>query len=162
MLLMKVGVAPWAEYSPKKMEMGMEKMTEMTRARKEVARVPTRKGNAPNSLLTGSHVALKRNRIPKFRMAGKDAMTSEKKMANRRSRTNAPVMESILRKEDSESTGLCQRIVSVLAPSTRTSALLWFIFHIPLFYHGVDVFGWKTKPLKITLRRVSRKTREKG
>jgi hypothetical protein len=154
MLLMKVGVAPWAEYSPKNMEMGMEKMTEMTRARKEVARVPTRKGKAPNSLLTGSHVALKKNRIPKFRMAGKDAMTSEKKMANRRSRTNAPVMESILLKEDSESTGLCQRIVSILAPSTRTSALLWFIFHIPLFYREVDAFGWKTKPLKITLRRV--------
>src|SRR4030042_3740239 len=161
-LLMNVGVAPWAEYSPKKMEMGMEKTTEMTRARKEVARVPTRKENAPNSLLTGSHVAPKRNRIPKFRMAGKDVMTRVKKMASRRSRTNAPVMESILRKEDSESTGLCPRIVSLLAPSTRTSALLWFIFRIPLFYHEVDVFGWKTKPLKITLRRVSRNTREKG
>src|SRR4030043_931123 len=102
MLLMKVAVDPCAEYSPRKMEIGMEKTTERTRARKEVARVPTRKGNAPNSLLTGSHVALKRNRIPKFRMAGKDVMTSEKKMASRRSRTNAPAMESILRKEYSD------------------------------------------------------------
>jgi hypothetical protein len=154
MLFMKVAVDPRAEYSPRKMEMGIEKITEMMRARKEVARVPTTKGNAPNSFLTGSHVVLKRNRIPKFRMAGNDAMTSEKKMANRRSRINAPVMESIVRKEDSESTGLCQRIVSVLVLNTRTSALLWFIFHIPLFYHQVDVFGWKTKPLKITLIRV--------
>jgi hypothetical protein len=48
------------------MEMGMENTTEMTSARKEVARVPTRKGNAPNSFLTGSHVVLKKNPIPKF------------------------------------------------------------------------------------------------
>src|SRR5208337_1005899 len=126
MLLMKVAVVPWAEYSPRKMETGMEKTTEMTRAIKEVARVPTRKGNAPNSFLTGSHVELKRNRIPKFRMAGKEAMVSEKKMANRRTRTNAPAMKSILRKEDSESAGLCQCIVFFSALSTRTSALLRF------------------------------------
>src|SRR4030042_5653904 len=129
MLLMKVAVAPWAEYSPKKMEMGMEKTTEIIRARKEVARVPTRKGNAPNSLLTGSHVALKRNRIPKFRMEGKEAMTSEKKMVSSRSRTTTPAMESILRKEDSESAGFRQCIVSALAPSTRTSALRSFIIY---------------------------------
>jgi hypothetical protein len=121
---MKVAIDPWAEYSPRKMEMGMEKTTEMTRARKEVERVPTIKGNAPNSFLTGSHVELKINRIPKLRMAGKEAMIREKKMASRRSRTNAPAMKSILRKEDSESAGLCQRIVSVLALTTRTSALL--------------------------------------
>jgi hypothetical protein len=131
MLLMKVAVDPWAEYSPRKMEMGMEKTIEMTRARKDVARVPTRKGNAPNSFLTGSHVALKRNRTPKVRMAGKEAMIREKKMASRRTKRNAPAMESILRKEDSESAGLRQRIVSLLVPSIRTSALLWFIFHIP-------------------------------
>jgi hypothetical protein len=77
-------------------------------------------------------VALKRNRIPKFLMAGKEAMIREKSMASRRSRTNAPAMDSILRKEDSESAGLRQRIVSVSAPSTRTSALLWFIFHVLL------------------------------
>jgi hypothetical protein len=114
------------------MEMGREKMTEMTRAKKEVARVPTTKGNAPNSLLTGSHVALKRNPIPKLRMAGKEAIIRERKMASRRSSTNAPAANSILRKEDSESAGFRQRIVSVLALSTRTSALLWFIFHVPL------------------------------
>jgi hypothetical protein len=90
MLLMKAGVAPRAEYSPKKMEMGNEKIIEMIRAKKEVARVPTRKGNAPNSLLTGSHVALKRNRIPKFRMEGKEAMTSERKIAKRRTETQPP------------------------------------------------------------------------
>jgi hypothetical protein len=131
MLLMKVAVVPWAEYSPRKMEIGMEKATEMTRARKEVARVPTRKGNAPNSLFTGSHVELNRNRIPKFRMEGKEAMTREKNIATRRSRTNTPAMESIFRKDDSESAGLRQRIVFVLDPSNKTSALLWFIFHLP-------------------------------
>jgi len=124
MLLMKVAVDPCAEYSPRKMEIGREKTTEMTRARKDVVRVPTTKGNAPNSLLTGSHVELNRNRIPKFRMDGKEAMIREKKMANRRSRTNAPAMVSIFRKEDSESAGLCQRIVIVLPLSIRTSAPL--------------------------------------
>jgi hypothetical protein len=131
MLLMKVAVDPCAEYSPRKMEIGKEKTTEMTRARKEVARVPTRKGNAPNSLFTGSHVELNRNRIPKFRMDGKEATTREKNMATRRSKTNAPALESSFRKDDSESAGLRQGIVFVLDPSTRTSALLWFIFHLP-------------------------------
>jgi hypothetical protein len=111
MLLIKVVVDPWAEYSPRKMEMGMEKTTEMTRARKEVARVPMRKGNAPNSLFTGSHVELKRNRIPKFRMDGREAMTREKNTAMRRSEINPPAAESIFRKEDSESMG-CLWIVT--------------------------------------------------
>src|SRR5512139_1304973 len=107
MLLMKVAVDPCAEYSPRKMEIGMEKTTEMTRATKEVARVPTRNGNAPKSLFTGSHVELKRNRIPKPRIDGKEAMTREKNTAMRRSKINTPVAESIFRKEDSESMGLC-------------------------------------------------------
>jgi hypothetical protein len=126
MLLMKVAIDPLAEYSPKKMEMGREKRIEMIRAKKEVASVPTIKGNPPNSFLTGSHVELKRNRIPKFRIAGKEAMNSEKKMASRISRTKAPATESIFRKQDSDNTGLCQRqrIVSVSTPNTRTSALL--------------------------------------
>ena len=124
MLLMKVAVVPWGEYSPRKMEIGMEKTTEMTRARKEVARVPRRKGNAPNSLFTGSHVELNRNRIPKFRMDGNEAMTREKNMATRRIRTNTPAMESIFRNADSESAGLRQRIVFVLDPSIKNSALV--------------------------------------
>jgi hypothetical protein len=90
MLFIKVDVVPSVEYSPRKMEMGREKTTEMMRARKEVARVPTRKGKAPNSFLTGSHVVLTRNRIPKFRMAEKEAMTNEKKMAKRRTKTQLP------------------------------------------------------------------------
>jgi len=108
----------------------MEKTIEMTRARKEMARVPRRKGNAPNSLFTGSHVELNRNRIPKFRMDGKEAMTREKNMATRRSRTNTPTMVSIFRNNDSESTGLCQRIMFVLDPNIKNSALLSFIFHV--------------------------------
>src|SRR5512139_3319024 len=131
MLLMKVAVVPWVAYSPRKMEIGMEKTTEMMSARKEVARVPTRKGNAPNSAFTGSHVELNRNPIPKFRMAGKEAMAREKNMAIKRSRTNTPATDSIFRNDDSESAGLCHCIVFVLDPSTRNSALLWFIFHVP-------------------------------
>jgi hypothetical protein len=140
MLLMKVAVVPWVEYSPRKIEIGREKTTEMTSARKEVARVPTTNGNAPNSLLTGSHVEVKRNRIPKSRMAGKEAITNEKKMASKRSSINTPAMDSILRKKDSESAGLCQRIVSVLTPSARTSALLRFIFHVPFILSSSEWF----------------------
>jgi hypothetical protein len=40
-------------------------------------------------------------------MAGKDAMTREKNTAMRRSKINTPAAESIFRKEDSESMGLC-------------------------------------------------------
>jgi hypothetical protein len=90
MLFINVDVAPWVKYSPNKMEMGIEKMTEMIRAEKEVTRVPTRKGNAPNSPLTGSHVVLKKKRIPNFRMAGKEAMTNERKMAKRRTKIQLP------------------------------------------------------------------------
>jgi len=107
MLLMKVDAAPLAEYSPRKMEMGMEKTTEMTRARKEVASVPIRNGNAPNSLRTGSHVELKRNPIPKLRTAGSEAMRREKKIAMSRSKIKTPAAESIFRKEVSESMDLC-------------------------------------------------------
>jgi hypothetical protein len=57
-------------------------------------------------------------------MDGKEAMTREKNMATRRSRTNTPVMESIFRKDDSERAGLRQCIVFVLDLSTRNSALL--------------------------------------
>ena len=121
---MKVAVVPWGKYYPRKMEIGMEKTTEMTRARKEVAKVPTINGNAPNSLLTGSHVVLKRKRIPKFRMAGKEPMTREKKMASRISRTNTPAMDSIFRNDGSERVGLRQCVVFVLDLSTRNSALL--------------------------------------
>ena len=32
MLLMKVGTLPWVKYSPKKMEMGREKKTEMNKS----------------------------------------------------------------------------------------------------------------------------------
>jgi hypothetical protein len=106
MLFINVGAAPLAKYSPKKIEIGIEKTTEMRRARKEVARVPTRKGKAPNSFLTGSQVVLPRNRIPKFLRAGKEAMVNERKMANRRTKTQPPATKSILRKEVSEKVDL--------------------------------------------------------
>jgi hypothetical protein len=113
MLLIKVDAAPLVKYSPRKMDIGMEKTIEMTRARKEVASVPTRNGNAPNSLRTGSHVELKKNQIPKLRIAGSEAMRREKKIARRRSKIKAPAAESIFRKEDSESMGLCVMTVLI-------------------------------------------------
>jgi hypothetical protein len=90
MLFTNVDRIPRVEYSPKKMEIGMEKIAEMIRARKEVARVPTRNGNAPNSSRTGSHVVSKKKPAPKFRRAGKEAMAREKKMARRSTRIQTP------------------------------------------------------------------------
>jgi hypothetical protein len=116
---MKVDAAPLTEYSPRKMDIGMEKTTEMMRARKEVARVPTRNKNAPNSLLTGSHVELKKNPIPKLRIAGSEVMRREKKIARRRSKIKAPAAESIFRKEDSETMGLC--VMTVLIRKTSNT-----------------------------------------
>jgi hypothetical protein len=40
--------APSLKYSPRNMEIDIENGIEMKRARKEVIRVPTRKGKAPN------------------------------------------------------------------------------------------------------------------
>jgi hypothetical protein len=83
-LFINIDAVPCLKYSPKKMEMGREKMSERIRAKKEVARVPMRKGRAPNSLLTGSHVIPTRNPRPKCRMAGREESNSEKKIATRR------------------------------------------------------------------------------
>jgi hypothetical protein len=83
-LFINIDAAPCLKYSPKKMEMGREKTIEMIRAKKEVARVPTRKARAPNSPLTGSHVVPARNLRPKCRMAGREENNSEKKIATRR------------------------------------------------------------------------------
>jgi hypothetical protein len=65
MLFIKVHVAPRVKYSPKKIEVGRERKTEKIRAKKETISVPTTKGSAPNSPLTGSHVDPERNPTPK-------------------------------------------------------------------------------------------------
>jgi hypothetical protein len=126
MLFINVDAAPLVKYSPKKMEMGIENTTEMIRARKEVARVPTRKGKAPNSSLTGSHVVLPRNRTPKFLRAGKEAMANERKMAKRRTTTQTPAMKSSLRKDDSESPNFHPTILFLRTIPKETPALRSF------------------------------------
>ena len=146
---MKVAVDPWAEYSPRKMEIGMEKTTEMTRARKEVARVPTRKGNAPNSLFTGSHVELKRNRIPKFRMAWKGGNDQRKEDGHQEKQDKHSRNGQYFPKGRFRECGFTpahRLCFSPQAPELRLCCGSFFMSH--LFYHEADVFGWKTKPLR--------------
>jgi hypothetical protein len=90
-LLIKVEMGPSLEYSPKRMEMGREKKVEIARAKKDTNKVPTINGSAPNSLLTGSQVVLMRNPRPKLRIEGMEANTNDKKIANKRIRTEAPI-----------------------------------------------------------------------
>jgi len=124
----------------------MEKTTEMMSARKEVARVPTRKGNRQIQPLPDPIVEL--NREPEFQNCewqGKEAMAREKNMAIRRSRTNTPAMDSIFRKDDSESAGLCHCIVFVLDPIPEAQLCCGSFFMYHLFYHEADISGWKNR-----------------
>ena len=72
---------PLVKYSPKNIEMEREKGIEIKRAKKEVKRVPTRKGSAPNRLNTGSQVFPKRKPIPNSLIEGIECTRSDKKIA---------------------------------------------------------------------------------
>jgi hypothetical protein len=58
------------------MAIAKEKGIEIINARKEVSNVPIKKGKAPYTLLTGSHVLLQRYFSPKFLIEGRDSMIS--------------------------------------------------------------------------------------
>src|SRR4030042_5519396 len=90
-LLIKVEIRPSLKYSPKKMERGSEKKVDIARAKRDTNKVPMTNGSAPNSLLTGSHVVLVRKPMPKLRIAGREANTSDKRIATKRMPTQAPV-----------------------------------------------------------------------
>jgi hypothetical protein len=81
MFLRKEANGPSLKYSPRKMEMAKEKGRQMSRERKEVKSVPTRNGNAPNSLDTGFHVLLKKNVRPKALSEGKELIRRLTNMA---------------------------------------------------------------------------------
>lgn len=61
--------------------MAREKGRQMSKERKEVKSVPTRKGNAPNSLDTGFHVLLKKKERPKALREGKECRSRLRDMA---------------------------------------------------------------------------------
>jgi len=63
---------PSLKYSPRKIEMAREKGRQMSKERKEVKSVPTRKGNAPNSFDTGSHAFPKKKERPKALSEGNE------------------------------------------------------------------------------------------
>lgn len=79
--LRKEESGPSLKYSPRKMEMAKENGRQTSRERQEVKSVPTRKGNAPNSLDTGFHVLLKKKERPKVPSDGKEYMNRLRNIA---------------------------------------------------------------------------------
>ena len=67
------------------MDMEREKGMEIKSAQKEVSSVPTKKGRAPNTPNTGSHVLEKKKLIPNFLVEGKEFMERVVKMERRSS-----------------------------------------------------------------------------
>ncbi len=59
----------------------MEKGVEISNAKKEVRSVPIKKGNAPYSSATGSHVLFKKKSAPNALSDGRELMSKVKKMA---------------------------------------------------------------------------------
>jgi hypothetical protein len=59
----------------------MENGVEISNANKEVFKVPNKKGNAPNLLVTGSHSPVVKNLNPKALMEGNEETMRVKKTA---------------------------------------------------------------------------------
>lgn len=78
--------------------MAREKGRQMRRERKEVKSVPTRNGNAPNSLDTGFHVLLKKKERPKALREGKECRSRLKNMATSKTTIAKAEKKSVFRK----------------------------------------------------------------
>jgi len=89
-LLKKFEINPSLKYSPRKMEMAMEKGMEIKRAIIDVISVPYKKGRAPNFSREGSQCLLIKKLIPKVLMDGIEAIKSVENMARRRTIIDSP------------------------------------------------------------------------
>ena len=87
-LLRNVGNAPSLKYSPRKIEIAIEKGIQIKIAMNDVTRVPRRKGSAPNFSAAASQVVPQKKVKPKVLMAGMDATRSVKRIARRRTTMN--------------------------------------------------------------------------
>ena len=83
-LLRTEEIVPFLKYSPKKTEIEREKGSEMRRERKDVRRVPTKKGRAPNSPNTGSQVFPNRKAVPNALSDGSESTARVMKIERRR------------------------------------------------------------------------------
>jgi hypothetical protein len=80
----------------RKRDIPKEKGMVMMRARKEVTRVPTMNGKAPNSLVMGFQMSLTRKEKPKALMEGRDitTMVMNPPVTKRRTRVAMPLDRS--------------------------------------------------------------------
>jgi len=83
-LLRMEETVPFLKYYPRKIEIEREKGSEMRRERKDVRRVPTRKGRAPNSPNTGSHVFPNKKLVPNALSEGSESTVKVMKIETSR------------------------------------------------------------------------------
>jgi hypothetical protein len=81
-LLMNVDTALSLKYSPRKIDMEIEKGIDMISAMNEVRSVPARNGRAPNRSDEASHVFPAKKPAPKVFIDGIDVTRSVKKIAS--------------------------------------------------------------------------------
>jgi hypothetical protein len=83
-LLRNAEKAPSLRYSPRKMEIEIEKGIQIKIAMNDVMRVPRRNGRAPNFSAAASQVVPQKNVRPKVLIAGIEATRSVARIARRR------------------------------------------------------------------------------
>jgi hypothetical protein len=88
-LLRNAGKAPSLKYSPRKIDMEIEKGMQINIAMNDVMRVPRRKGSAPNFSAAESHVVPQKKVMPKVLMAGIEATRRVARIASRRTTMNS-------------------------------------------------------------------------
>src|SRR6202035_597835 len=83
------------------MAMAKENGIDIISARNEVSRVPSRNGNAPYTLLTGSQVLPQRYLIPRDFIEGTDSRISVIRIPSTRTTMAEPITKRVLLKRDS-------------------------------------------------------------
>ena len=74
-------IVPFGKYSPKNIAAAIEKGADISNARKDVRRVPTKKGSIPKWSFTGSQVLPHKNEIPLDFMPGHEDTANVRKKA---------------------------------------------------------------------------------
>ncbi len=94
-LLMKDAIIPSVKYSPRNIDIAIENGKEISKARKDVSNVPTRKGMVPNFSYTGSQIVPYIKLRPNFLIDGKESESNVIKTANKSITMHKPEKKSI-------------------------------------------------------------------
>ena len=100
--LMKEDAIPSVKYSPRNIDMAIEKGKEIIKARKDVNNVPTMKGIAPNFSYTGSQVVPYIKLRPNLDIDGREPMNKVIKIVNKSITMHRPEKKSIFLNIDSD------------------------------------------------------------